>query len=207
MDVVKRHFVLWCSILIIIMSIVPICGCLTGSKDGPSNTSTNVYIAPYEKSDENYQIIEGKYTLPTMAATPQPQEYSQFDYNYSNHYSWYPTKNDSLKILYGTYYFHLTPQRQWEDQLNVRGIYSYPYSCESGLVINDVDNNGTIYATYNNESVILKTGDVWTSPVFSIMENRTYMGIDYNVSIKKEMYYKALLNTTWTVKNLGVYNK
>lgn len=204
----NNRLVLSSLVLLLIIIWIFISGCLMYGNEGANILSSDKYVALYEEFRETSNITEGIYVGPPMLALPPPEEYSVFDYSGSKGYGWYPKANESLKILYGTYYFHRTPERQWVDNLKVRGIYGYPYIMESNFTILDVYDNGTVYASYDNQSIFLKVGNEWTSHTTSRIINVSYMGYDSPTSTElKNLYYKAVVNTTWTVKNMGMYNK
>jgi hypothetical protein len=69
-------------------------------------------------------------------------------------------------------------------------------------VLQDIDRNGTIYGSYENKSIVLRSGEQWTSPVFSEIKSGSGTGMD-----RQPYSYRASFNTTWTIANLGVFDK
>jgi hypothetical protein len=164
------------------------------------------YVAVYQEYHENGIIISGNGTVvsyPEPCPRPHP-----FDYNGSQgYYEEYPTINYSLKIFYGVFKYYETPALS-----NVRasygGIYSYPHMSESNLTIFNVDENGTVYASYNNQSVILNVGDVWQSPQETRMENQTFqVEIDGNPFSGVYRPFIVQYNSSWSFENKGIFDK
>lgn len=187
---------------------------MSGCSDRSHETgelSPGKYVALFEMVSDGYSVIEGETFHPPMMAPAPPL----FDYDGSQgRIRDYTPINDSLKILYGTFYFTNDASRK-RGLLNVTGIYSFPFSPEYNLTINRVDENGTVYMSYNGELINLTTGELWTSPVIDTwVETR-----DYNTSITSyvngttpevipvHVYYKLRWTTSFYVQNRGIFNK
>lgn len=179
--------------LMIIFVIMP-GGCI--GSNNTSNSSTNKYIVINEVKQVNAKVVEGQlynFTSPMMFmndATPEPVYPDQpGKYNVN--------VNSSLKMLYFGYYSLYGPYR---NITSVRGIYSYPYQLDSGVIILGSDQNGTVLMSYNNESINLDLGKDWSSPITSTnIENTT----GYNGSLVKIEY-----DTNWWIySEPNLYNK
>ncbi len=199
-------------IILLVTSFANVCGCINTNSNSLQSTE---YIALSVEHNEEGMLISGN-------APPRHliQEPGIFYYNkdlirshYGNSISFphgYPAMNDSLKILLGVYYNELRPWNQ-SGYLVVSGIYSYPYIFENELTILDIDKNGTVLLRYDNDSIYLKKGDIWKSPIVSARSetyNEPYTNTDINGNSMVENYsYTVKWVTTWTITNLGVYHK
>jgi hypothetical protein len=180
------------------------CGC---TNHDSSFLPLNQYVAIEEEMYDNGVLIAG---TPGIPEAPLPPIF-YYD-NTIPRYIYppdYPPMNDSLKIVYGTFYTDSTPE-YLRKRLNVHGIYEYPYPLESGPIITNVDRNGTVQMTYDNESINLNVNDAWTSPVISTrvvnlsgtsarLMNDSVIGGNYTYTVK--------YTTTWKVTNRGVFEK
>jgi len=86
--------------------------------------------------------------------------------------------------------------------VRIKGVYRYPYVFESGFVLTDIDGNGTIYGSFGNASIVLRSGEQWAAPASTEIVNRN--GTDM---YQKPYSYTASFNTTWTITNLGMLDK
>jgi hypothetical protein len=190
-------------IVLLVIFLILICGCLITYSDSlPSNR----YVALEEKIIDNGIIVAGE--NPIIGDLPAPQIFlynktlvSMF-YDKSGVFPpYYPTINESLKILLGTYHIVEYPvYGRWD--LTVHGVYSLPYDTDSRITILSAYENGTVQMRYGNESIYLKSGDSWISPVLSIRNETktgTVMGNNYSFTIK--------YTTTCTITNKGIYDK
>ena len=175
-----------CAVLIL-MAVT--CILVSGCASKNDSQSYDSYIVIEEVRQENAEIIEGwlyepQIQLPFMNdATPVPIFPDDPD-------RYGVTVNGSLHILYFSYYSLYGPYR---NITFVRGIYSFPYQLASNVTIYDIDQNGTIHMSYDNQSIDLAHGKTWKSPVVSSrIENRT----GYNGSIVKIKYH-----TYWWILN------
>jgi hypothetical protein len=199
----RRHIFVYGSILLAVLVFTLVCGCMTES----NSLQSDKYVAIEEEMNDDGVLIAGTPGIPEAPLPPI------FDYdNTIPRYSYpsnYPLMNDSLKILYGTFYTDSTPE-YLRKRLNVRGIYEYPYTLESGPIITNVDRNGTVQMTYDNTSISLKVNDAWTSPVISTrvvnvsgtsarLVNDSVIGGNYTYTVK--------YTTTWKVTNRGIFEK
>jgi hypothetical protein len=199
------------SIILLIVCLILICGCLgTSSNSLPSNK----YVAVEEYMFTNCTLIEGNLswfmphiTLPVIFNYDGSVNGS----NWADGSSWwksgpgdyyYPTINDSFKVLYGTIYYRELDPYDTSTGLRVRGVYGFPYTFQSGFSIDSIDKNGTVFGSYNNTSIVLKVGDQWTTPAFTMTNRKTVTGPD-----QIPHSYLASFNTTWTISNLGTFDK
>ncbi len=163
-------------------------GCIVGDNK-QNELPTNKYIAVEEIHWDHGVVVEGYFEYIREAVPAPIVEYDSAGK--------YVENNNSLKILYGFYHSHDMPEGMWRD-LNISGIYEYPYQLESGAKIIGTNHNGTIILSYNNETIPLDVGKKWESPnVETRFEDRSYPNSTYKVKI----------TTTWTIENKGIYNK
>lgn len=201
----------WIIAIVLILTAVTlvISGCISG---GQGALPKDKYVAVEERLYVTCTLINGTYPFPPHTTVPIPFNYdnSANGSNWVEGSSWtggyvhydYPGVNDSFKALVGTSYIREVAPRDARYDLIVSNIYSYPYTGESGFTIRNIDRNGTIYASYNDTSIILKPGGQWVSPISS--EIRAANG----TGMQNEPYsYTAFFNATWTVYNLGLVNK
>jgi len=181
------------------------CGCtFPGTSDqSSSGLPHNKYIALYQEYNENGVVIQGNGTIPYFpepAPTPSP-----FDYNGSLGYTTqYPAVNDSLKMFFADYKYYSDPA--WSHTRVYYGaVYQYPCTLESNLTVFGVDENGIINASYGNQSVRLKIGDSWQSPVMTRIENKMFQVNAMNSGVY--LPFRVCYNSTWTVENKGMFEK
>jgi len=173
------------------------------------------YVAIQEHMKTTCTIINGSYntlphiTLPvifdydgsvTGSNPAQGSSWTDASGYISNNY--YPAVNDSFKALYGSTYYRDVAPMDTRTGVRIKGSYRYPYAFESGFVLNDIDRNGTIYGSYDNASIVLRSGEQWTSPIST--EIKSSSGTDM---FQKPYSYTASFNTTWTITNLGILDK
>jgi hypothetical protein len=195
-----------CSIIIVIIVIILICGCINDNTFNNNSMPSMKYSVLEEKIWDEGNITAGK--LPFHGdAMPLPiflynkTRVHEFENKSIDYPPNYPPMNESMKILLGTYQIENIP---WslKGNLNVSGIYGYPYKLASGLEIINVDKNGTIYMLYDNNSINLKIGDVWVSPIISTRIET------YNGSYIDSVYsYTVEYSRTITLTNRGMYDK
>lgn len=152
-----------------------------------------MYVAIKEVAFDTGTIIHGSYPYPGM---PVPPPF----FNYMGPMSpsdKYPEVNNSLKILYGHYQEHESPETL-NSYLSVIGINNFPYQTDSGAIILNVDKNGTVFMTYNNTSINLSVSDTWTSPIVSTRLD-TVNTTNYS--------YVARYNLSYEFTNLGIFEK
>lgn len=186
-----------CIVVILITCLVTIGGCTV--KD--DNTLPRYkYSAIQEDLKVNCTLIEENNYNPMPHITP-PYEYDYYGSMIRSE-GYYPEVNDSLKILYGTTFYRVRAPWDTVTGLRIRGVYNFPYVCESGFVFESIDGNGTIFGSYNNSSIALHGGERWISPVYTEIKSVNGTGMD-----KKPYSYTARFNTTWTITNLGTFDK
>lgn len=205
---IKKPVIVLLPLLAIILALST-SGC-SGSSDETGELPSEKYVSLFEMVYERFNVTEGKMFAPYTAPYPP-----LFDYDGSRGLAGnYTPFNDSLKILYGTYYFTFSPDRM-RGRLDVHGIYSFPGYTDRNLTITGADSNGTVYMRYNDQAVTLKVGDRWESPVISSW-TETH---DYNTTITSyvngttpkvipvHVYYKLHFETSFYVENKGMFDK
>ncbi|WP_424358382.1 hypothetical protein [Methanocella sp. MCL-LM] len=186
--------------LVLIAGMLAVSGCTSDSDTLPQDK----YVAVEEHLRVSSKLIDGTYPFPPHVTMPVIYSYDGIiDPAFaSRDYGYYPEINDSFKVLYGTTIEEdLTYWNTWVG-LRIKGLYHFPYTGESGFTLQKVDSDGTIYGSYNNTSIVLKTGDMWESPIYS--ETRTDSGMAFGDT---PYQYTAIYNTTWTIINRGVHDK
>jgi hypothetical protein len=163
-------------------------------------------VTIYEEYHDEGTVIEGTGNIayiPVPCPVPMP-----FDNNLINDTArYYQSIDKNFKIFYGTYYFRYYPNYGYTTA-NYRVIDGYPYTLESNLTVLDIDKNGTINASYMNQSVILKIGDKWQSPIATRVENQSLQLVvngNYFSGVYKPLIVQY--NTSWTVENKGMFDK
>jgi hypothetical protein len=200
--------------LILILALAAVSGCATNSPAAGNSSATDKYVALEEIQKTYCTLISGSYGLPGHITFPVVFNYDGSDNgsNWADGSGWanarrsldgyYPAVNGSLKVLLGTYYYRDRSPGDTSIGLRVRGVYSLPYVLDSGFVLRDVDGNGTIYGSYNDTSIVLRSGEQWMSP--ASIEVRGGSGKDLD---QKPFSWTASFNTTWTIANLGALDK
>jgi len=180
-----------------------------------ASTSTlpkDKYVAIEERLVTSSKLIGGEDPFPSHIMPPAVFNYdsSVKGSNRAEGSNWenarrpgnYPEINASLMALLGTSYYKDIAPKDTRTGLSVKGVYSFPYAGESGFIIESVDSDGTIYGRYNNTSIALKHGERWVSPVVSDIKSANGTAAD-----DKPYSYMAQYDTTWTVFNLGAFDK
>jgi hypothetical protein len=186
-----------CLPLILVICLAAVCGC-TGSSG--NELSRDSYIAVQEDLTTTCTLIGSENYSPT----PHIGYPYQYDYAGSmvQNDGYYPEINDSLKILYGKMSYRTLEPWDTLTGLRIRGVYGFPYASDSGFVFESVDKNGTIFGSFNDTSIVLHSGEIWGSPAFSELKSENCTAQSGN-----PCWYIASYNTTWTIKNLGVYDR
>jgi hypothetical protein len=171
----------------------------------------NKYVAIYEEIRDDGTIVSGSYPYPGGAQPPIPFFYRKSDYPSMGYPSDYPSMNDSLKILLGTYTVKESSVRL-TNNLNVDGIYSLPYTLGSGITIIAVDKDGNVKMSYENESINLPPGTLWTSPSTPAWNETNTVrypppGIYTGADNGSDYTYTIQYVRTWTVGNMGIFEK
>lgn len=176
--------------------------CVSGGRDV---LPQDRYLAVEEQLIVECRLINGTYPEPMFVAPPPTFVYDgvQESSYYQPHSGYYPAVNDSFKILYGTLYSREIVPGFSNDGLKIMGVYSFPYTGESGFTIQDIAGDGTIHASYNKTPIVLKVGEQWVFPITSENKSRNGTGGVGN----KPYSFTAMYSTTWTVRNLGIYDK
>jgi|AGTN01.2.fsa_nt_gi hypothetical protein len=206
-----------CLLLIFIVCIAAISGCAADKKNTADSLSDDKYVAVQENYLTRCTLINGSYNLPPHITPPDPFIYDGSlngsnivgsgqagwsNLRPENLNNYYPEVNDSFKALYGTLYYRDLAPSDTSTGLRVRGVYSLPYTFQSGFVLQDIDRNGTVYGSYDNVSIVLHEGEQWTSPTFNEVKSGGGTGMD-----QKPFSYVASFNTTWTITNIGMFEK
>ena len=208
----KRSLLIVCILILIIL----VDGCTNLNSSTTKNKSNIIndtipadkYIAVYEEYTNTSSLI-GNTTYIPLSPMPIPYPTLPFDYNNStgnvlNMLSNTYIINDSFKILYGNMEHYYSPWAYGDEGTFLCGVYELPFTVEDGFTISKVAGNGTIYAAYNNESILLNPGDNWTSPIIT----GTGMGRYYTDYANNTFYsWPISYNTSFTITNMGIYNK
>lgn len=193
--------------ILFIVSLIFVCGCSSTSPTPVSNSlPSDKFVAIYEEYHDEGTVIEGTGDIayiPVPCPVPMPFDNDLIKGNTQ----YYQSIDKNFKIFYGTYYFRYYPNSGYTTA-NYRVIDGYPYTLESNLTILGIDRNGTINANYMNQSVILKVGDKWQSPVATRVENQS-LQIVVNGNYFSGVYrpFVVQYNTSWTVENKGMFDK
>lgn len=176
---------------------------------------TDKYVAVYEEYTINSKLI-GNTTYKPGPPIPIPTPLMPSDYDNSSGIMGYLLAsygynvNDSFKILYGKTFFSDTPVGYGQGGFGIYGIYELPYTIDEGFSVVNISKNGTIYATYNNQSIYLKVGDTWASPITTKNEIGRYYTYDIpNQTTGNITYFDwpVQTNTSFTLTNKGIYSK
>jgi hypothetical protein len=202
-------------VCILIYSLLT-CGCtgyeLNNSKD---TLPTDKYVGVYEEYNINSKLI-GNTPYKPGPQIPLPSPFMPSDYDNSTGImgyiltSWGSNVNDSFKILYGKRFTSDTPVNYGQGGFGICGIYELPYTIDEGFSVVNISKNGTIYATYNNQSIYLKVGDTWASPITTKNETGRYYTYDIpNQTTGNITYFDwpVQTNTSFTITNKGLYSK
>ncbi|WP_052309948.1 hypothetical protein [Methanocella arvoryzae] len=196
-------------VLVLIAGTLAVSGCTYDSQitspQGNEQLSLpqDKYVAIEEHLQVSSKLINGTYPFPPHINLSVIYSYDGIiDPGLTSRYNYYPEVNESFNVLYGTTFAKDVTYWNTMVGLRIKGVYHFPYTGESGFKLQRVDSDGTIYASYNNTSIVLKAGDKWVSPTYS--EARTDSGMAFG---ETPYQYTAVYNTTWTVTNLGVFDK
>ncbi len=203
----KSRFTKYAIIILFIASIIFVCGCTNTSPAPVSNSlPSDKFVTIYEEYHDEGTVIAGNGTvayIPVPCPVPMP-----FDNNLISGFAQqYKSTNTNFKIFYGTYYFRYYPGYGYTTAY-YRAIDGFPYTLESNLTVLDVDKNGTINASYMNQSVMLKIGDKWQSPIATRIKNES-LQLLVNGSYFSGVYgpFVVQYNTSWSVENKGLFDK
>ena len=209
-----------CLPLILIVCLAAVSGCATNSttnSTGPADSlPADRYVAINEDLKTTCTITSGSYDLLPHITAPgavfiydgsldggnETVGISWANLRPENLDHYYPAVNDSFKVLYGTYYYRDVAPQDTRTGLRVRGVYSLPSAFESGFVLQSIDANGTIHGSYGNRSIVLKVGEQWNFGHYLEMKSGNGTGLD-----GKPFAYTASFDTTWTITNLGAFDK
>jgi hypothetical protein len=193
-------------IILFIACIIFVCGCTSTTPAPVSNSlPSDKFVTIYEEYHDEGTVVEGNGTVvyvPVPCPVPMP-----FDNDLINGYAQqYQSTHTNFKIFYGTYYFRYYPYSGYTTAY-YRAINEFPATLESNLTILDVDKNGTINASYMNQSVMLKIGDKWQSPIQTRIKNES-------LQVGNDSYFSGVYqpfvvryNTSWSVENKGLFDK
>ncbi len=112
--------------------------------------------------------------------------------------------NDNLKLFYGDYKYYSDPAWSHGSEY-YGGVYEYPATMESNLTIFGIDKYGTVNASYGNQSIQLKQGDTWQSPVMTWIENKTFQVNTMNSGVY--LPFVVRYESTWKIENRGMFDK
>ncbi len=203
-------------IVCILISILLICGCTTINSNTLNDTlPSDRYVAIYQEYTINSKLI-GNTSYKPGPPIPLPSPFMPSDYDNSSGIMGYflasygYNVNDSFKILYGKRFNLDTPVDYGQGGFGIYGIYDLPYTIDEGFSVVNISKNGTIYATYNNQSIYLKVGDTWASPITTKNETGRYLTYDIpNQTMGNITYFDwpVQTNTSFTITNKGLYSK
>ena len=175
----------------------------------PGTLPADKYVAIYEEYNEDWKILEGNGTvLLTVESTPVPKP---FDFDGSLGYSeQYADAPGDFKVFNCVFYYYSSPAEKYTNPNY--GCYNVPIYhlwLVANMAVYDIDENGTLNATYNNEPVIIKAGEKWQSPVKSEIKNQTFEIVTDGKTAHSGVFhrFKVQYNSTWIVENKGVFNK
>jgi hypothetical protein len=174
-------------------------------------------VAVYEEYTNSSRLI-GNTTYMPFGPWPIPMPIIPFDYQNSSGdlislgIINSTTINDSFKILCGRMNNIDNPNAYGQSGVWVTCVYMLPYTNEDGFTIMNISGNGTIYAIYNNESIYLKPGETWSSPVTTgttIGSYSTLVPRVFNSSTGIVPYFPwpISFNASFTITNKGIYSK
>ena len=194
-------------IILFIACVIFVCGCTSTTPAPVSNSlPSDKFVTIYEEYHDEGTVIEGTGIvsyIPVPCPVPMP-----FDNNFIKTDSQqYQSIHKNFKVYYGTFYFRYYPYNGYTTA-NYRVIDGFPYTLESNLMILDVDKNGTINASYMNQSIILKIGDKWQSPTATRIKNESLQLLvngNYFSGVYKP--FVVQYNTSWSVENKGLFDK
>jgi|WetSurMetagenome_2_1015567.scaffolds.fasta_scaffold274715_1 hypothetical protein len=188
---------LMCTLLIFII-LVFTSGCINNQYK--NMLSSSKYVA-LEIDIRDTGVLQSGTPLQVPSAVPYPTFFYSTNFSPLPYPADYPPKNESLKMLIGTYHIDDTPDLL-SGTLNVTGVYDYPFKYDSNLTILGVDQNGTIQIKFCSETVLLRPSDIWTSPVVSTRTatiTRPYYDTSYS--------YTVNYSTTYTLNYLSLCDK
>lgn len=202
-------------IICVLSLIILISGCTNLNSDKTNDIiPADNYVAVYEEYTNTSMLI-GNTTHPPIPPYPIPSPIFLFDYNNStgdvmNVLSNTYVVNDSFTMLFGKMSYLNNPISYGSEGTSMTGVYDLPYIVENGFTIVKITKNGTLYATYNNEPIIISPGDTWESPVTTW----TGMGLYHTYDIPNSSNYTVTYiswpvryNMSFNITNKGIYNK
>ena len=210
----KRSLLIVC---ILIFSLL-ICGCTYFSSNTSKDTiPSDKYVAILEEYTNSSTLI-GTPPNATIRPFPIPTPVPTFDYDNSQGQLQYElgpygiTANDSFKILIGKISYFDTPTMLGYMGIGLMGVYDLPYTVDDGFTIVNVTRNGTIMAIYNNQSIILKPGENWTT-TSSANITGAYLANKFNTSDYTDYTNMTIMpwpihrELSYTFTNKGIFNK
>jgi hypothetical protein len=149
---------------VLIFSLL-MCGCTYINSNSSQNTiPSDKYVGIFEYYYNSSTLIG---TPPYPTVVPAASTLAPPGFNFSTMGLPPGEMNDSLKILLFKQIYQETPTEIACTGEDLYGIYSLPYTVEDGYTITNITSNGTVLATYKNQSIILKPG-VWPLPTQTI---------------------------------------
>lgn len=190
-------------IICLLSWIIVVSGC---SISNQNSLPSDKYVALYEEIHDVGEVVSGVSPMTEGAQPPIPFFYDKSSYNPPGGFP-YPI-NDSLKILFGGY-TQKESRVRLVTSLNVVEIYDFPNTPGPGLTITAVENDGTVKMMYDNESVEIAPGHIWTAPAIPKW-NETNVGTDPSSGINGQVNrinYTVQYTRTITIENKGVMDK
>jgi len=122
------------------------------------------------------------------------------------------TINDSFKVFLFRESFIDTPTSLGFLGMGVNGVYDLPYTIVDGFNIVNITSNGTIMATYNDQSITLRPGENMTMTIGSINTTGAYLANKinnntYDFANTTAMPWPVHNEQTYILTNEGIFNK
>lgn len=206
--------------LIVITGLL-ISGCINFDGASEDMLSKDEFVAVLEEYD-NCSFLIGNTTYPPVRPYPIPMPVFPFPFKnneimqsqgYMEGFGKNISVNDSLKILHCKRLWTDTPTMIGSGYGSLTGVYSLPYTIENVFTIQKITRNGTISATYGNQTINLKPGEKWTGILSS--ENATgayYTNMGNNSTwfidgVTTLLPWPVRNEISVTITNEGIFNK
>lgn len=197
--------------LLITLIFAGVSGCVLSGFGSPATGGLppDKYVALTETYFRNYTVLEGNGTIPYWAeptAVPDPFDFDG-SLGYADQYSSMPA---DYKIFDYLSYTESTPATS-NTKVCCGGfpIPIAPLWLLSTVAVYDIDENGTLNATYDGQPLRIKAGETWHSPVKTEVLNETFE-VEANGKVFHSGVFRQFTiryDSSWTVENKGVFNK
>jgi hypothetical protein len=210
-----RHYL---RIVCILVFAIMACGCIYNSTDSSIGMiSSDRYVAILV-DHTNHSTLIGTTPYTPIQPPPIPTPTPMFDYDNSHgmlkgELSQYGvTVNDSFKVLIGKIYYIDTPTTVGCLGMDIKGVYALPYTVEDELTLVNVTSNGTIIATFENQTIYMEPGQDWAATIASANTTGAYLA---NTKNNNSFDYSNMSVMPWPVTseisarftNKGIFNK